>query len=346
MNVLEVVEKFEKDTEAKVVYLTKSGSKLYGTDTPTSDTDYKGVFVPSRLSVTLKKDLPFFVNDSNTSKEKNGVDDIDFTVHSIYEFFNQLVRSETGGVDLLFSMWREDTIVFEDKEFTDLMKKNYELFLNKHMKSFIGYALGQTKKFGIKGARYDELDRFVTWLRAMNEQVVVKNAKLGDYTEDIRKHIEIEQYKYIKFMMAPGPRGNSTQKEIEYLTVLGKMFAGAITFEFALERIELLYGQFGNRTKTVAQTLSKTDFKALSHSLRIAREVVELLETGFIKFPLKDADELREIKNGNADVEETIEKVQVALERVDQLLEVSELPKEPDEKEVEDLLLHLLLTKG
>ena len=106
--------------------------------------------------------------------------------------------------------------------------------------------------------------------------------------------------------------------------------------------VNKLYKQFGNRTIAVANTISKTDFKALSHSKRIALEVKELLETKFIKFPLKDADELREIKLGNCNVSEVIEDIEDILAEVDILLLSTDLPQEVDEELMNKIILDFL----
>ncbi len=338
-----IISDFEKNYNARVVYLTKSGSKLYGTDTENSDTDYKGIFIPSKKSVLLKKDKNVYVHNTNNSKTKNSKEDVDLTLHSVYEFFNHLLKSETGSIDILFSMWREDTIEFEDEDFTNLIKSNYKTFLNSNMKSFIGYALGQTKKFGIKGARYDELDSFVKWLKV--EDFSKTDDNLGDIFNEIEIFIDSKELKYIKFMEALGPRGSGDYKNIKYVSVLGKMFEGRVTLEYFMERIIKLYNQFGNRTKTIANTVSKTDFKALSHSLRIALEVKELLETDFIKFPLKDRNFIRSIKEGKENPEDVIEIIQETLEEVDVLLLKTNLPKEVNREEIEKLLIAMIFLK-
>jgi hypothetical protein len=82
--------------------------------------------------------------------------------------------------------------------------------------------------------------------------------------------------------------------------------------------------------------------KALSHSLRIAEEVKELLETEFIKFPLKNANYIREIKEGKHNIEEVIDKVSDILSEVDILLLKSKLPEEADKEKIEKYLLEIL----
>jgi predicted nucleotidyltransferase len=320
-----------------------SGSKLYGTDNENSDTDLKGIFIPSKDS---KKDLSSYVKDTNNSKVKNSAEDIDFTLHSIYSFFNQLQKSETGSIDVLFSMFRDDTIVFQDEEIVTNIKDNYKIFLNSNMKSFIGYALGQTKKFGIKGARYGELDSFVKeYLNTLSTEVNNKKTKISILFDEMKSFILKKNYKYIKFTEAPGPRGSGSYEKVEYISVLDKMFEGNVSVNYFIERIMKLYDQFGNRTKTIAKTKTKTDFKALSHSLRIAEEVKELLETEYIKFPLRNSENIREVKEGKHNVEEVINKIQDILAEVDILLLKSKLPEEVNQEEIEKFLIELLFKK-
>ena len=87
----------------------------------------------------------------------------------------------------------------------------------------------------------------------------------------------------------------------------------------------------------------KTDFKALSHALRIAQEVQELLKTGFIKFPLDNRDELRNIKSGDAEAQEVIDKVRDILDEVDILLLESDLPENSNREVMNKFLLDLLV---
>lgn len=331
------IKEFEESTGHKVVYVTLSGSKLYGTDSETSDSDYKGIFIPSKESVLLKTDQDVYTRDTNNTKEKNSADDIDFTLHSVYQFFNLLKKSETGSVDMMFSLFRKDTIVFEDKEFTTLIKNNYPSFINKNMKSFVGYALGQAKRFGIKGARYDELRDLV---KVVDNIAYDEHWKLRDIFDILEDSITDHEFKYISTLMAPGPRAkNAKHPEIKYISVLGKMFSGDVTVDYFIARVHEQFDQFGNRTKTIADTESKTDFKALSHSLRIMREVNELIDTKYIKFPLTYADEIKAVKSGNCNVVQTIAEIEDSLYNVDFKLLTSDLPDEPDNGLINQLIL-------
>lgn len=334
------IQDFEKRTECKVLFVTKSGSKLYGTDNELSDTDYKGIFTPTKNQVLLKKDIEHFVRNSNSSKEKNLSTDVDFSLQSIFQFFNLLSKSETGSVDMLFSMFRDDTIMFADESFIKDIKENYKHFLNRNMKSFIGYALGQTKKFGIKGARYDELVKFINDFKIISKQR--ESDILLDFFPLVANYIEYNKLKYIKIVQAQGPRSNKEIKMVPYISVLGKLFEENIKVDYFVERISSLEAQFGNRTKTIASTESKTDYKAASHSLRISLETKELLETNFIKFPLSQANRIKDIKQGNIDFATVIDEIEEVLARVDELLLNSNLPIASNRVKMNEIILKYL----
>lgn len=55
-----IIKDFEEENNAKIVYITLFGSKLFGTDNPNSDTDYKGIFIPSKRDVLLKRDIEHY----------------------------------------------------------------------------------------------------------------------------------------------------------------------------------------------------------------------------------------------------------------------------------------------
>jgi predicted nucleotidyltransferase len=327
---------FENTTNSRVIYLTKSGSKLYGTDHKDSDTDFVGLFLPSLEDVLLKKDIPHFKNDTNPTKEKNSKDDIDFILYNVYTFFNNLKKSETGAVDLLFSMFAEEQLIVTGE--SNLIKENYKIFLNKNMKAFIGYAVGQARRFGIKGDRYNDLEEFSKFVDILPNS----EETLGDYFMAMKDYIKTNKFKYIKFVIASGSRGNEIGNEVEYVSILGKMFEGRVSVSYFKERFKQFFNQFGNRTKTIAKTAEKVDFKAFSHAIRIVMEVSELLKTNFIKFPLTNAQFLLEIKLGKYNQEFLEKTLAREMDKVDSLLLESKLPEEPNEDEVNKLLLELI----
>lgn len=164
LDVNKVISNFEKENDVKVIYLIKSGSQLYGTNTEASDTDYIGLFMPSMTSVMLKKDPDHLVITTGKANSKNSDDDIDIQLWSVYKFLNLIKKGETGALDLLFSLkgLNKDKIqVINNKTYTDVFMDRFNSYISKDLRAFVGYCLGQAKKYNIKGARFSELQDFL-----------------------------------------------------------------------------------------------------------------------------------------------------------------------------------------
>ena len=84
-----------------LVIKMKFGSHLYGTNTETSDTDYKGVFLLTLEECLLNK-IPKSCNLSTKKGEaKNSSEDIDTEIYSLHKFINLAVEGETVAIDIL-----------------------------------------------------------------------------------------------------------------------------------------------------------------------------------------------------------------------------------------------------
>jgi len=316
-----VLEEFrEMYPDYEVIYVTISGSKLYGTDNENSDVDYKGLFIPPERDVLLKRDIEHFTSSTGDDKTKNGADDIDIQLWSIHKFMNLLEKGETGAMDLLFSMHRQDTIVLQTMR-SDMLKSNTCKFLHSEVRSFIGYCVGQSKKYNIKGARYQELKHF---LAAM--------ASGRSYYQLLNDH----SYEYVKLVMAPGSRGSGHHEDVEYIEVLGKKFLATLDREYVQGKLEDMEMQYGNRAKSAS---SNIDYKALSHAVRVLFEVKELITAEHISFPLIEADYIKAVKAGNVPLEAVMNEIAKEMDVVDRELRSTTLPSKFNRNLADQFLL-------
>ena len=71
----------------QLIVKTVFGSHLYGTDTPESDKDFKGIFMPSKKEIFLGK-IPKSISESTKkgSESKNTAEDIDTEIYSLQYF--------------------------------------------------------------------------------------------------------------------------------------------------------------------------------------------------------------------------------------------------------------------
>ena len=145
----------EKAPGAKPLLLVIRGSRAYGTNIETSDTDYAGVFIQSQ------EDIFGFGYKEQINDDKN-----DTVIYEIKRFLQLLSSNNPTVLELLNTP--EDCIIYKNPIF-DLVLKNREKFITKVCsKSFGGYgkmqiqkAKGQNKKQNWekdKVARKDVLD--------------------------------------------------------------------------------------------------------------------------------------------------------------------------------------------
>ena len=141
--------------EYELIFLTKTGSRLYGNFTEDSDWDYRGIFiekVEDKISIINKplKKIGGVTEDGNViydilkSKGLNIEKTTDIEIYELSRFIELAMESNPNILDLLCSNINNAVYV------NDLGKKlleNKSLFLSKKIKdSFSGYALSQLKK--------------------------------------------------------------------------------------------------------------------------------------------------------------------------------------------------------
>ena len=347
MNVKTLIQEFEIQHDVEVVYLIKSGSQLYGTNSKDSDTDYLGLFVPSITAVLLKKDPEHLVVTTGLANSKNSAEDIDIQLWSIYKFLNLVKKGETSALDLLFSLkakHKDQIQVINNKMYTDVFMERFNSYLSKDLRAFVGYCLGQAKKCNIKGARYSELQDFNDRFNQLRLPCTT-DTKLAILHEPIVHLLTSKEYKYIKMVYAKGPKRQGNDF-IWYIELLGRKHALDITISEFMTRLERLFTSFGARTLAAANGV---DNKALSHATRVILECEELLETGNITFPLKDREFIKAIKyhkdlvqGEDLNLESLMHFLELKLDKVNDLLETSELPPNVPESIIEESLRALI----
>ena len=125
------------------------GSRAYGTNTPESDTDYKGVYVQNPLEILSSKYLPQFKLSNDES------------YYEIMRFLEVIQEANPTFLELLYSP--EECIVEKHPAF-DIILAHKEAFLTKKcLESFAGYAADQIRK--AKG-----LDKKMNWERSRIER--------------------------------------------------------------------------------------------------------------------------------------------------------------------------------
>lgn len=145
----------------KTILLTLTGSHAYGTNTETSDIDYKGVCIPPEEYYFGLKTF----NDYNTTGGKNWKNtkgDIDISIMHINKFVADAMQGVPNNIEILFV--NPEHIVFINEFGKELISHRKD-FLSKALKhKFGGYAYSQIQKLKAKNSngtgRQDLIDKF------------------------------------------------------------------------------------------------------------------------------------------------------------------------------------------
>lgn len=293
------------------------GSKLYGTNTPESDTDYKEVWIPTAEQILLGKYPDVITDGTGNSHSKNTKDDVDNDKYSLRKFLSLLIDGDTFAMDLLHSFSNKDAVVSMDNpEVWMYLYNNRRKFYTCNMKSYLGYLRKQSAKYGVKGSRLAALREVVEVLNVTENEVTLHYPK-GDKkvrvkVGEIKSSLPLNEF--CEFVEQDDKDKGGIQT---FYNVLGRKFQMTISVEEMKKSIYKLWDEYGERARK-AEANEGIDWKALSHALRAGLQIKEIYETGDLIYPLKDAHLLKQVKNG----ELPFNKVQKILENVVNQVEI------------------------
>lgn len=295
-----------------VVVKIKFGSHLYGTATEKSDTDYKGVFLPTLEEILLNR-IPKSYNFKTKTKNigKNTAEDVDCEFYSLHYFIELACQGETVALDMLHA---PENMIEQKIGLWDEIVSQREKFYTKNLSAFVGYARRQASKYGIKGSRLDTCKALIAFL--VDNSDPCRDVRL----EEIWERIPVLEHTQ-KYVNVNGLR------EME---VCGRKIQETQSTTYAMDIIERYYKKYGERAKLAAEN-KDIDWKAVSHALRAAFQVEQILTEGTITFPLKQAPYLLDVKNGKLDyLTEVAPKLENLMSRLEELSIKSKLPEKVD----------------
>ena len=296
--------------ENKTIVRIKYGSHLYGTETAASDTDYKGVFLPTKKQIFLGS-IPKSYNNAKKKirGQKNTAGDVDLEVYSLHYFIKLACEGQTVALDMLHA---PRDMILESSDTWESIIANREKFYTKNLSAFVGYARKQAAKYGIRGSRLNAAQVLINLLLKceQNEKLttVWELLPVGEHMQFIENSINgIRQYQ-----------------------ICGKIIQETQKVDYTLRIFKKFYLDYGHRAKEAARN-KNIDWKAVSHALRAAYQVKQLLTENTIAFPLKEASFLKEVKQGNLRyVKEVAPKLELLMDEVEALSQKSKLPEKVD----------------
>lgn len=332
----------------EVVFLMRHGSHLYHLNHEFSDTDLKGIYLPTRKELYLdefsfpipemafdqqlgeknprKRKKPMFgprrpinikfepVENGKPVKEK----EVDLELFSPINYLTLLMENNMPIVDMHFV--GKENILVNEKGFFNYLKEHENEILNKNIRNFVEYSKRQSRIYSEKGDRlqhlYDSREKLVKIFKSQKNRSI-KLQHLCDpkevFTEgSYTKHLEPTDITAVNTVEICGVQYLYTQK-----------------VSMILESLEANIKKYGKRAKKARESKGK-DWKALSHSVRISTQAIDLLTKKTIVFPLENRDYILDIKHGKVEIEEVWGKINENLKLMTELLKESDLIDAPD----------------
>ena len=343
----------------KTLVKTIYGSKLFGTALPTSDTDFKSVFVCDM------RELVFGKTDTQNVVEGEGSEKVESEAHHISHFCRMLKQGQTLAYSMLFT---PDSMVVETTDAWAELVKNRQRLVSKNLRPFVGYARSQAQKYSLKGERLRTLDHFIEDVKMLLGKED-KPSPVIEYYGEIREAAATGQVIPFKTSMSIPPPFPLTQEgrlltrhfdllrehyqdaegarlwtehtanmDVRHIEICGKSFGETTPLKLWLDPLLQLRGRYGSRSQQAKEDRG-IDLKAMYHAVRICSEMNEILTTGNLTYPRPEASLLLDIRNGKLTNREVGDLIDRLICTGDELFEASTLRERPDDEWLDNWML-------
>lgn len=304
--------------------MMKYGSRLYGTNLPTSDEDYKGVYLPSHRDLLLNRVPKSYTHNVKASDGvRNAAGDVDREVYSLHYFIELCCRGETVALDMLHAP--EDKISLSSGTWLKILE-NRDRFYTKNLKSLVCYARKQAAKYGVKGDRLAAARRVLKHMEEYDPcelvQEVFKNYPEEDHARWVTRTSGVSgEVREEHFFEVCGKRFNPLAKAGHYDATLVKYI-----------------DEYGRRARAAEQNQG-IDWKAIYHAFRAGYQVRYILKDGGFTYPLPETDWLMAVRQGEVDyLSRAAPELDKLLDEVEELSAKSNLPSKVDRNWWDDWL--------
>ncbi|MGL4631188.1 MAG: nucleotidyltransferase domain-containing protein [Leadbetterella sp.] len=341
----------EMENRKHIIFKTMVGSQAYGTSSPTSDIDIKGVYIQHSDDI-----LSFnYLEQFEVSKDE-----------CYYEVRRFLQLLQSANPTVLEMLYMPSECVFVQDPLFDLIQKNRDLFLTKKcLHSFGGYAIAQinkakglNKKLNWEHTRVERKTLFDFCYVYIDGKTVRLHAFLEKENMDPKKCglVKMDHFKdcyalYYSDVHSYNGILSETGTEVKLSSIpLGEEPKTLIHFNkegFSShckdynEYSEWLKNRNTQRYVDIEEHNQKIDGKNLLHCRRLLDMAIEIATEKTIHVNRPNAQYLLDIRKGKVDLNTIIADAEKDLETLDAIYAKSNLPDAVDKDFVNELLLKI-----
>jgi len=335
-----------------ILFEVISGSKSFGLNTPTSDTDKKGVYYLPKEKFFGLDYIPQVSNETN-----------DEVYYEIGRFVELLLKNNPNILEILATP--EDCILYKHPLMEHL---KIEDFLSKLCKdSFAGYAVTQIKKArGLNKKIVNPLPKEKKSL--LDFCYVLKDYKTVLVSEFLAENnLKQEQ---IGLVDLPNSKGMfamfyDENKTLGYKGIIQKKTSNEVSLSSILKNEKLIgylscnqdgYSKYckeyteywdwiekrnEDRYNTNQKHGKNYDSKNMMHTIRLLQTAEQILSTGKLNIRVSNRDELLDIKAGNKEYDDLLEMADNLIVSIENYYETTILPERPDEEKAIQTLIQI-----
>lgn len=330
--------------------LVRHGSHAYGTNTPTSDEDFKGVAVPPER---------YFTGFSHRFEQAE-LRDPDTCIYDVRKFFNLAAACNPNIIEVLHVT--DEEVVMADARGRLLLQHRYAFLSRRARYTFMGYAVSQLKR--IKTHRKWLLNPPKTPpTRASlglpehtvipEDQLKAAHAEIGkeldrlnllEVLDDQPEPVKIGIREAVATMLAQMRIHGDEQWQAAGRRIgLDENFLEVMKKERALTQALTEWKQFHNwetqrnRDRHELEAKYGYDTKHAYHLVRLIRMCREILEKGRVIVKRPDAEELLSIRNGAWEYDRLVEFAEREDAAMQAAYDQSPLPRTPNLDALDEL---------
>jgi uncharacterized protein len=331
-----------------ILFEVISGSKSFGLDTPSSDTDIKGVYYLPKDKFFGLDYIPQISNETN-----------DEVYYELGRFVELLLKNNPNILEILATP--ADCILYQHP-LMERLKTDH--FLSKLCKdSFAGYAVTQIKKArGLKKKIVNPMEKqkkslldfcFIlegynsislqSWLQNNNYQQENCGLTNMPHSKGVYAVFHNENAKYKGMIQKENANEVSLssiekgEKEVAYLYCNQDSYSSYC--KDYKEYWDWIAKRNDERYNTNQQHGKNYDSKNMMHTIRLLQTAEQILKTGQLNIRVSNREELLDIKVGNMEYDDLLEMADGLIASIESLYASCTLPESPDVEKATRILI-------